>query len=267
MEERDVQIRGYTIRLPLDVLVVASANPEDYTNRGRIITPLKDRYGAQIRTHYPVTTDLEIAVMDQEAVVPAVAGIQVVVPAYMKEIVAEVTHHARRSPDVSQRSGVSVRMSVANQETLVANAIRRAIRLGEKQATPRISDLPALAASTVGKIELETMGDTREEDVVDRLVRAAVAAVFARTFNVRQFDPLVQAFDNGLTVDASERMPAMDYVVQISHLDGVREGVEQLGASGDPAAVAAAVEFILEGLHLARKLNKDAHGGPTRYSR
>jgi magnesium chelatase subunit I len=267
MEERDVQIRGYTIRLPLDVLVVASANPEDYTNRGRIITPLKDRYGAQIRTHYPVTTDLEIAVMDQEAVVPEVEGIQVVVPAYMKEIVAEVTHHARRSPDVSQRSGVSVRMSVANQETLVANAIRRAIRLGEKQATPRISDLPALAASTVGKIELETMGDTREEDVVDRLIRAAVAAVFARTFNVRQFDPLVQAFDNGLTVDASERMPAMDYVVQISHLDGVREGVEQLGASGDPAAVAAAVEFILEGLHLARKLNKDAHGGPTRYSR
>lgn len=267
MEERDVQIRGYTIRLPLDVFVVASANPEDYTNRGRIITPLKDRYGAQIRTHYPVTTDLEIAVVDQEAVIPAVPGIDVVIPAYMKEIVAEVTHHARRSPDVSQRSGVSVRMSVANQETLAANAVRRAIRLGEKQAVPRISDLRALAASTTGKIELETMGDTREDEVVDRLVRAAVVAVFNRTLAARQFERLVQAFDNGLTVEASDTQPAMDYVVQLSHIDGLREGVEQLGASGSPAMVAAAVEFILEGLHLNRKLNKDAHGGPARYAR
>ncbi len=136
MEERDVQIRGYKIRLPLDVFVVASANPEDYTNRGRIITPLKDRYGSQIRTHYPETIDLEIDIMDQERAMYATEGVNVTVPLFMKEIVAELTHGARRSQDVSQRSGVSVRMSIANYENLVSNATRRAIRLGEKSAAP-----------------------------------------------------------------------------------------------------------------------------------
>ena len=172
MEERDVQIRGYKIRLPLDVFVVASANPEDYTNRGRIITPLKDRYGSQIRTHYPETIDLEIEIMEQERPTSATDGIEVTVPDFMKEIVAELTHLARRSHDVSQRSGVSVRMSVANYENLVSNATRRAIRLGEKQAAPRISDLAALHASTTGKIEIETLGEVREDQVVDKLMQS-----------------------------------------------------------------------------------------------
>ena len=267
LEERDVQIRGYKIRLPLDVYVVASANPEDYTNRGRIITPLKDRYGSQIRTHYPETTELEIEIFEQEAVIPETPGIEMTIPQFMKEIVAEITHTARRSPDVSQRSGVSVRMSVANYENLVSNATRRAIRLGEKQAAPRISDLPALRASTTGKVELETMGEVREEQVVDRFMQSAVSTVFNRAFSVRQFERLILAFENGLVVESSELMPSMDYALQLSHLDGLKEAIDQLGVGGNPAAVASGVEFILEGLHLNRKLNKDAGFGPARYHR
>ncbi len=269
MEERDVQIRGYKIQLPLDVLVVASANPEDYTNRGRIITPLKDRYGSQIRTHYPETVELEIEIMDQERAVYETDGIAVVVPAFMKEIVAELTHLARRSHDVSQRSGVSVRMSVANYENVVSNAVRRAIRLGERQTAPRISDLAGVLASTTGKIEIEGLGEIREDQIVDKLVQSAVSSVFNRHFSVRDFERLILAFDNGLTVEASEMMPSLDYVHQLSHLDGVAEAVSRLDVGGNPAAVASSVEFILEGLHLNRRLNKDesTHAGPSRYHR
>ncbi len=269
MEERDVQIRGYKIRLPLDVMVVASANPEDYTNRGRIITPLKDRYGSQIRTHYPETVDLEIEIMDQERAVYETDGITVAVPAFMKEIIAELTHLARGSHDVSQRSGVSVRMSVANYENIVSNAIRRAIRLGERQTAPRISDLSGTLASTTGKIEIEGLGEVREDQIVDKLLQGAIAAVFNRHFSVRDFERLVLAFDNGLTVEASELMPSHDYVNQLSHLDGVAEAVGRLDVSGNPAAVASGIEFILEGLHLNRRLNKDesTYSGPARYHR
>jgi magnesium chelatase subunit I len=267
MEERDVQIRGYKIRLPLDVFIVASANPEDYTNRGRIITPLKDRYGSQIRTHYPETIELEIDIMDQERATFATDGVNVTVPIFMKEIVAELTHGARRSQDVSQRSGVSVRMSIANYENLVSNATRRAIRLGEKSAAPRIADLSALISSTAGKIELETLGEVREDQVVTKLIQNAVVATFNRYFSPRQFERLVLAFDNGLSVESSDLMPAMDYVHQLSHLDGMSDAIGKLGVGGNPAAVASAVEFILEGLHLNRKLNKDAARGPARYHR
>ena len=267
MEERDVQIRGYKIRLPLDVVVIASANPEDYTNRGRIITPLKDRYGSQIRTHYPETVDLEVEIMDQERTVFETAGIEMSVPPFMKEIIAEVTHAARRSQDVSQRSGVSVRMSVANYENLVSNATRRAIRLGERQAAPRVSDLAGVLASTSGKIELETMGEVREDQVVEKLLKTAVVTVFNRHFSSRQFDRLVLAFDNGLNVESSDMMPAMDYVHQLSHLDGMGDAVSSLGVGGNPAAVASAVEFVLEGLHLHRRLNKDEGQGSARFHR
>ena len=267
MEERDVQIRGYKIRLPLDVVVVASANPEDYTNRGRIITPLKDRYGSQIRTHYPETVDLEVEIMDQERTVFETAGVEMTVPPFMKEIIAEVTHAARRSQDVSQRSGVSVRMSVANYENLVSNATRRSIRLGERQAAPRVSDLAGVLASTSGKIELETMGEVREDQVVEKLLKTAVVTVFNRHFSARQFDRLVLAFDNGLNVESSDMMPAMDYVHQLSHLDGMGDAVSSLGVGGNPAAVASAVEFVLEGLHLHRRLNKDENAGSARFHR
>ncbi|HUP27999.1 MAG TPA: sigma 54-interacting transcriptional regulator, partial [Chloroflexia bacterium] len=163
LEERDVQIRGYKVRLPLDVYLVASANPEDYTNRGRIITPLKDRAGSQIRTHYPATLDQEIDIMDQERLSFPTPGYEVDVPQYMKEIVAEVTHLARRHPDISQRSGVSVRVSISNYENLMSNALKRGIRINEHRVVPRISDLGALISSTAGKIEVESVGDVKED--------------------------------------------------------------------------------------------------------
>ena len=178
LEERDVQIRGYKIRLPLDVMLVASANPEDYTNRGRIITPLKDRFGSQIRTHYPLETDLEMAIIDQESRPLAAEGLQVTVPDYMTEIVAEISQLARRSPHVNQSSGVSARLSITNYETLVANAARRALAHGEREVVPRVSDLDALVASTSGKIEIETLEDGREHQVLERIVKAAILEVF-----------------------------------------------------------------------------------------
>src|SRR5213593_3133510 len=185
MEERDVQIRGYRIRLPLDVFVVASANPEDYTNRGRIITPLKDRYGAQIRTHYPRNTESEIAIMEQERTQFELDGTRAVsVPQYMKEIVAEITRLARRSPDINQRSGVSVRASIADYESLLANAMRRAIRIGEKEIVPRVSDLPYVLPALSGKLEFETVEEGREEQIVERLIQGAVLAVFNHYFSL-----------------------------------------------------------------------------------
>jgi len=261
MEERDVQIRGYRVRLPLDVYVVASANPEDYTNRGRIITPLKDRYGSQIRTHYPETIELEMDIMAQESLPAPTDGVDLFVPQFMREIIAEITHLARRSHDISQRSGVSVRMSIANYENVVANALKRAIRLDEKQAVPRVSDLRAVIASTTGKIELETMGEVREDRIVEKLIQGAIIATFNRYFSVREFDDLVLGFDNGLIVDAADDLPAMNYVHQVSHIDGVREALEKLDLPGSPAGVASGVEFVLEGLHLNRRLNKDRAAG------
>ena len=265
MEERDVQIRGYLVRLPLDLLVVASANPEDYTNRGRIITPLKDRFGSQVRTHYPRTLAHEITIVEQEATRFASDGYRVEVPAYMQEIVAELTHLARRSSEVSQRSGVSVRVSITNYENLVSNALRRAVRLREAVAVPRVSDLGATLASTAGKIELEAAGDGDEGKVVERLTQKAVLTVFNRHFQAAQFGELLEAFGRGLTWEVGEAMPAADYEREAGRASGFSAAMTRLAAAGHPARVAAAVEFVLEGLHLNRKLNKDRAAGGPRY--
>jgi magnesium chelatase subunit I len=267
MEERDVQIRGYKVRLPLDVYVVASANPEDYTNRGRIITPLKDRFGSQIRTHYPRELEHEMAIMEQERLVFPADGHEVGVPPYMKEIVAELTQLARKSPDISQRSGVSVRVSICNYENLLSSATRRSLRLGEREVCPRVSDMNAVVASTLGKVELEAVGDTKEDRLVDRLVQGAVVNVFNRYFMVQEFDELVRAFDNGLTVEASDTMPSMDYALQAAQIPGMKDAIAKLSAQGNPATIASAVEFVLEGLHLNRRLNKDRSEGRARYRR
>jgi magnesium chelatase subunit I len=267
MEERDVQIRGYKIRLPIDVFVVASANPEDYTNRGRIITPLKDRFGSQIRTHYPRTLEHEIDIMEAERQTFPSEGYELVIPQYMKEIVAEFTHLARKSPDISQRSGVSARVSISNYENLLSSAFRRSVRLGERQVTPRVSDLPAILASTTGKIELESSGDQREEKVIDKLIQGAILNVWKRYFLLQEFDEVVQRFENGLTVEVGDTAPSMAYVQQLSDVQSLKSAVAKLGATGSPASIAAALEFILEGLHLNRKLNKDRVAGGLRYRR
>jgi magnesium chelatase subunit I len=260
MEERDVQVKGYRVRLPLDVLVVATANPEDYTSRGRIITPLKDRYAAQIRTHYPPTRALEQAVVAQEAEVPAVEGIAVHMPEFMGEVAAEVTFQARQSADVNQASGVSVRMSIANHETLLANALRRALRTGETEAVPRISDLDSLDASTCGKIELEYAGSERSEgEVIRDLVRRAVKVVFDERIPLEGMASVVDSFNQGWKMEVSDSIPAEEYLSGLDEISGLREAAAHLAGGDSPARLAAAIEFILEGLHLSNQLNKATH--------
>ncbi len=261
LEERDVQVRGYKIRLPLDLLLVASANPEDYTNRGRIITPLKDRFGAQIRTHYPMTTDIEVTIAGQESRPLTAEGLEVSVPPYMAEVVAELSQQARGSAHVSQRSGVSVRLTVANQETMVANATRRALALGESHVVPRVCDLDALASSTLGKIEIEALEEGREGQILDHLRNAAVLAVFRERVPPELLRPVVDAFEDGRTVAAGDDVASADYARLVSELPGLAPPVEALvGGDESPAAVAAAVEFVLDGLHLSKRLNKDSVG-------
>jgi magnesium chelatase subunit I len=275
LEERDVQIRGFHVRLPLDLFVVASANPEDYTSRGRIITPLKDRLGSQIRTHYPRTLEHEMEIVRQEkqrfAKAPGVPDI--VTPPFMDELVAELTHLARRAPEISQRSGVSVRVSVANTEVLEAAALKRAVRLGEPVGAPRVSDLGALIPSTVGKVELDTIGDeTPEERVVERLITKAVFATFNRRVSIDDLEEVADAFDAGLVLETGDRVPSRTYLGWAGEVPGLAEAVRRLGvvdppADAEPAMVASAVEFLLEGLHLHRRVNKDRAGGGTRYHR
>ncbi|MPZ23217.1 MAG: magnesium chelatase [Dehalococcoidia bacterium] len=257
MEEHDVQIRGYRVRLPLDIFVVASANPEDYTNRGRIITPLKDRYGAQIRTHYPRSLENEIEIMEQERRSWQDAEFVVTVPQYMKEIVAEVSRLARRSPDINQRSGVSVRASIANYESLLANAQRRAIRLGEKDVVPRISDLPFLIPSLSGKVEFETVEDGREEQIIEKLIQGAVHGVFNRYFNIGELEEVVMRFKAGLSVEAGPDVASSEYTKLLKELEALKEPVAKLTDGKNKAEQASAVELILEGLHLNKRLNKD----------
>ena len=254
MEERDVQIKGYRIRLPLDVYVVSTANPEDYTNRGRIVTPLKDRYGSQIHTHYPKTIEEEIAIMDQErSRFPDEDNM--VIPDYMKEILAEITSQARESSEINQRSGVSCRVSISNYETLLGNAFRRSIINGEQYVCPRTSDLPYIVASFSGKIELETFEEGRESRVTDDLTRRGVLRVFGGLFEVDELERIVTAFDMGNTAETSSEKPASEYMALMTQVVGLADAVKKLTTDERPEVVASAVEFILEGLHLNRRLN------------
>ena len=261
LEERDVQVRGYKIRLPLDVVLVASANPEDYTNRGRIITPLKDRFGSQIRTHYPLDAETETTISAQEARPLDIDGVTSVLPDFMAEVVSEFSQLARASHEINQRSGVSVRMTVANREVLVANAMRRALRLGETHAAPRICDLDALAASTSGKIELDTIDDDRGGEVFAHLLNAAVLTVFRDRVGIEDLVGVVESFDGGAIVSAGDDIAAADYQSILAEYPAMNTPIRALtDGDEDPAVVASGVEFLLEGLHLSKRLNKDAVG-------
>ena len=267
MEERDVQIKGYRIRLPLDVYVVSTANPEDYTNRGRIVTPLKDRYGSQIHTHYPRDPRDEIAIMEQERNRFPDED-RLVAPAYMKRIIAEITAQARLSSEINQRSGVSVRVSIANFETVLSNAVRRSIVNGEEWACPRVSDLSYIVASFAGKIELETFEEGRESRVTDELTRRAVLRIFGAIFDLDELEEVITAFDLGQVALVGSDQPAAGYPQMVAAIEGMTPAVTRL-TEGDrrPEVVAAAAEFILEGLHLSRRLNCDRSGDSYRYSR
>jgi magnesium chelatase subunit I len=266
MEEKDVQIKGYKIRLPVDVVFFASANPEDYTSRGRIITPLKDRFDVQIRTHYPRTLEDEIAIMDQECSYPVDSSLPLRVPQFLKDILAQITFEARGSNEINQASGVSVRVSINNLESVMSNAEKRAVINSENEIVPRLSDLHSAFASTAGKLELEYVGeDKKEEDLIERLVNRAVLKIFDHHLKVDDLKRVIAYFEDGWGVEVSDRSPSSEYMDALREVPGLREAVNQLGAFESPGLMAAASEFIFEGLHLHQKLNKERHGGRFAY--
>lgn len=270
LEERDVQIRGYKVRLPLDVVLFASANPEDYTNRGRIITPLKDRFGSQIRTHYPLDVETEMTIVQQEAVLPPKEIVDVRVPEFMLEVIAEFSQQARQSNQISQRSGVSVRLSVSNHEAVAANAVRRSLAAGESVAVPRIVDLPAMAATTSGKIEVESFEDGSESRIIEALVRSSIHTVFMDSVDPTLHGPIIEAFEQGVSVEVGPEVSPEGYVALLKEvpalqpaIDGLLEG-DEIDAT-EPAVIASAIEMVLEGLHLGKRLNKNEHGSTSHY--
>jgi magnesium chelatase subunit I len=279
LEERDIQIRGYPVKLDLDLCMVFSANPEDYTNRGRIVTPLKDRIGSVIRTHYPLSRDVGIAITDANAWIergmgtqglPSLGFVSVLVPQFMKEILEETARLARSSSAINQQSGVSVRMSIANMETMVSNAERRGLLLDENPTVPRISDLAYLAASTRGKIELTlSEDDGQEEKVLAKLLGEAIKNLFDANFEIKQLRSLVEWFEGGKTILAGDKLPAGDYVTKLNEVPALknvvlkfmeRPDLQPIRAQAEPALVASVMEFILEGLHVQNRLNKSANG-------
>ena len=266
MEEKDVQIKGYKIRLPLDVVIVASANPEDYTSRGRIITPLKDRFDMQIRTHYPKNLDDELAIMEQEAAPMTDRSRKVEVPRFMKEILGHLTFEARKSNDINQSSGVSVRVTINNYESLISNAEKRALRCRETEIVPRVSDLHALMASTAGKIEMEYVGeDKKEDELVEKLLNRSIVKVFDQYFSLNSLHKVVEYFNSGWGVEVSDQMASQDYLEDIKQIPGLKEAIRTLGIQESPSLMASATEFVFEGLHLHQKLNKEIEGGRVTY--
>ncbi|MEQ6903772.1 magnesium chelatase [Nocardioides sp. YIM 152588] len=268
MEERDIQIRGYVLRLPLDVLVVASANPEDYTNRGRIITPLKDRFGAEIRTHYPTELDAEVAVIRQEA--DLLEG-QVEIPDFLIEILARFTRNLRSSSSVDQRSGVSARFAIAGAETIAAAALRRATLHGEDHAVARVVDLETATDVLGGKIEFESGEEGRESEILTHLLRTATAETVRGTFRGLDFALLVEAVEDGAMITTGEHVTGRDFLTGLPVLgesdlyDQVCERVLGEGGGSNDGERAAAIELALEGLYLARKIGKDTDGSATVY--
>jgi magnesium chelatase subunit I len=263
LEERDIQVRGYTLRLPLDLLLVATANPEDYTNRGRIITPLKDRFGAEIRTHYPLSIADEIALVRQEARLVAE------VPDHVLEVVAHFTKEVRESSSVDQRSGVSARFAVACAEAAAASALRRAALLDEADAVTRVADLPGVVPTLRGKVEFEMGEEGREADVLAHLLRRAVAEVFRARLTGVDLSGFTARFADGVTVDDGDLVAAQALLDQLGPVRGLADTLVALGLADDatPAHAAAAVDLVLEGLHLTRRLAKDTlPDGRSRFS-
>jgi magnesium chelatase subunit I len=262
LEERDIQVRGYQLRLPLDLLLVASANPEDYTNRGRIITPLKDRFGAEVRTHYPTGIDDELQLLAQEAELAAT------VPGFLLEVIARFTRQVRHSAAVDERSGVSARFAVAGAETLAAAAARRSAITGESPPIARPVDLRTIAATLRGKVEFEASEEGRELEVLAHLLRRATAEVFRSRLAGTDLTAFVERFDDGSSVVTGELVPAAEVLAEAGPIEGLARAMQRLGVeSGEsPGMAASALEFVLEGLWLTRRLSKSEVGGRSSYA-
>lgn len=262
LEERDLQVRGHALRLPLDLLVIASANPEDYTNRGRIITPLKDRFGAEIRTHYPLTVEHELELIHQESRRDIGAGL----PAHLVEVLARFTRLVRESTAVDARSGVSARFSIAAAETATAAALRRAAVTGEERAVARVCDLPVVVQSLRGKVEFEVSEEGRELEVLAHLLRRAVAETFRDRLGGMDLSALTDRFAGGNQVESGELVPAAELLRRIGPVAGLAKIMSRLGLEEEsPGHAAAALEFALEGLYLTRRLSKDDLDGVITY--
>ena len=270
LEERDIQVRGYSLRLPLDLLVIASANPEDYTNRGRIITPLKDRFGAEVRTHYPLRLDDEIALVRQEARLGWEDGPlrTPVVPDHLLEVIARFTRAVRRAPQVDARSGVSARFAIAAAETVAASAVRRAALVGEPTAVARVVDLSATVPTGLGKVEFDQLEEGREQELLTHLLRRSVSETFRARLGGADFSGLLARFDEGGTVETGDLTPASALLARVGPVPGLARLLDRLGideGAEQPGLVAAALEFAMEGLHLAKRLSKEELPGRTVY--
>ena len=278
LEERDVQIRGFPIRLSLDVCMVFSANPEDYTNRGRIVTPLKDRIGSVIRTHYPVTRELGMQITAENAWTRREDGVSVIVPTFLQEIVEETSRLARSSPHVNQASGVSVRMSIANYENLISSAERRGVTTGATVSVARPGDLWHLEASSRGKLELTMSDEPGQEDrLIERLIDEAVKSVFdLHELNPKQYRNVVEFFESGKTLDLDDGLSASDVLKNVDVIRGFRTQLEQLAQTLEPTLtkgpaaegfLASLAEFLLQGLHSHNRLNRTRKSRSATYGR
>ncbi len=268
LEERDIGVRGYALRLPLDLVLVASANPEDYTNRGRIITPLKDRFGAEIRTHYPTSLDSELALIRQESRISWDGhGPDAIVPEHLIQVIARFTRLVRASPAVDARSGVSARFAIAAAEAVAASAVRRAAITGEEQPVARVCDLPAIVSTLRGKVEFEVSEEGREQEVLDHLLRRAIAETFRASLGNADLSGLLAKFDEGGNVESGDLVPAADLLRRIGDVAGLARIMDRLQMAGGESfgQAAAALEFALEGLYLTRRLSKDVVDGGAIY--
>jgi magnesium chelatase subunit I len=268
LEERDIGVRGYALRLPLDLVLVASANPEDYTNRGRIITPLKDRFGAEIRTHYPMTLEDELALVEQEAAISWPGGDPgAALPGHLVEVIARFTRLVRASPAIDSRSGVSARFAIAAAESAAASAVRRGALAGEQHPVTRICDLPSTVSTLRGKVEFEVSEEGREQEVLEHMLRRATADTFRARLGSADLSGLLATFEAGGSVESGDLVPANDLLARVGEVAGLARIMKRLGMDGSesPGHAAAAVEFALEGLYLMRRLSKDTIDGGAIY--
>ena len=274
LEERDVQIRGFPVRIPLDVSMAFTANPEDYTNRGRIVTPLKDRIGSVIRTHYPLRAHEGIAITKENAWLQRDGDNgSVDIPKYMLEIVEETVRIARKSPHVNQQSGVSVRTAIASTELLVSNAERRCIRHGETKIVPRITDLQSLPAGSRGKIELMLAEDDKaEEKLITSIAGEAVKDIFKNYYELSDLEGVVEAFaDHKTSLEIGDETSTADLMANVEKLPALKKAAARICMEADqpsePAHLAAAAEFILDALYVNNRLSKYAYHGKSLFKR
>jgi magnesium chelatase subunit I len=264
MQEGDIQIKGYPLRLPLDVLLVFTANPEDYTARGKIITPLKDRIGAEVRTHYPTSVEEGMTITQQEAWVGRDSGRKIDVPAYLREVIEEIAFQAREDKRVDRRSGVSQRLPITTLESVVSNAEQRATRTNEKLSVVRVADIYAALPAITGKLELEYEGELKGADTIAReLIRTAVGRVFSKHFAEVNFQPVIQWFELGGELKLPDLATTVERCQQLSKIQGLFEHIGKLGVSDrkDAGAAAAAAEMILEGLWAHRRIGRSEERG------